>query len=173
MATVTVTGRAGADPELRRRRAVRSASERFWARVDKAGATPDDRPGLGACWVWMRGGVGTGYGSFDLPGRVKVLAHRWAYETEVGPIPDGMVLDHLCRNRRCVRPEHLEPVTALENLRRGAGYALRNGMRNSCRNGHEYTPENTYLDPTKRTVRCRECARARDRQPSRRQRKAA
>ena len=102
----------------------------------------------------------SGYGVLSLGRGVTMLAHRWSYEHFVGPIPDGLVIDHLCRVRHCVNPDHLEPVTNEENLRRGAGYGLRNGMRSACINGHEYTPENTYTHPTKGSVTCRECARA-------------
>ena len=149
------------DPNIKR--PVTPAPERFWRNVEKSGPTPEGRPGLGACWVWTAGRISTGYGCFSITKWTKALAHRWAYESEVGPIPDGLVIDHLCRNRLCVRPSHLEPVTGEENLRRGAGYGLRNGMRSECRNGHEYTEENTYVDPTRGTVRCRECGRIRDR----------
>ena len=146
---ITIIGALGADPEIRRR---------FYSKV---------KLGSGAeCWPWTAGKISSGYGAFH-PGHGKtVLAHRFSYELTVGPIPDGLVIDHTCRNRDCVNPSHLEPVTNEENLRRGAGYALRNGMRSSCKNGHQYTQENTYTDP-RGGIRCRECARIRDRQPHR------
>lgn len=80
--------------------------ERFWAKVVPTGF----------CWNWV-GGLDVGYGFFTVPGR-KFAAHRWAYENLVGPIPDGLHLDHLCLNTRCVNPDHLEPVTRAENTRR-------------------------------------------------------
>ena len=82
------------------------AGDRFWAKVDK---------GI-FCWDWL-GGKSNGYGRFWVEGRL-VQAHRWAYETMVGPIPEGLTLDHLCRVRYCVNPSHLEPVTLGENIRR-------------------------------------------------------
>lgn len=69
------------------------------------------------CWNWT-GGTTKGYGSFSAVGRKKVYAHRFSWELHRGPIPDGLVIDHLCRNTRCVNPDHLEPVTQLENVRR-------------------------------------------------------
>lgn len=71
-----------------------------------------------ACWTWTGSLNGDGYGKLRVDGRMS-LAHRVAYETCVGPIEDGLVLDHLCNNRACVRPSHLEPVTQGENLARG------------------------------------------------------
>jgi hypothetical protein len=142
----------------------RPPEERFWEKVDRSGD----------CWLWMAGRISTGYGAFHPTKGTTVLAHRWAYENEVGPIPDGLVIDHLCRVRHCVRPSHLEPVTGQINSERGAGYALLNGMRTACRNGHEYTTENTYIQPSKdNTRRCRECARAHDRKRTPRRRTAA
>lgn len=133
-----------------------SDSERFWSRVNKTDG----------CWLWTAGGIPQGYGAFKPSGSKQVLVHRWAYEALVGPIPEGLVIDHLCRTRRCVNPDHLEPVSNEENLRRGYGYALRNGMRTACKNGHEYTEENTYRDP-QGGIRCRQCGRDRDSQPHR------
>lgn len=82
-------------------------------------------------------------------------AHRFAYEIMVGPIPDGFELDHLCGNRRCVNPAHLEPVTHQENVRRGASPAARIARGGRCSRGHEYTPENTHIRGNSRE--CRTC----------------
>lgn len=85
-----------------------TALERLWQRVEK---------GEG-CWIWPDATNDAGYGQVHHQGRV-VYVHRLAYEQLVGPIPEGLVLDHLCRNTRCVNPAHLEPVTIGENVRRG------------------------------------------------------
>lgn len=83
------------------------------------------------------------------------LAHRHYYVRTVGPIPSGLELDHLCRNRACVNPEHLEPVTHAENMLR------RSISQTHCKNGHEFTPENTYIRPGRDGRRtCRTCQRA-------------
>lgn len=113
------------------------------------------------CWEWNGSKYITGYTKIT-SGRKQALGHRWAFEHYRGPIPDGMVIDHLCRNRGCVNPDHMEVVTNEENLRRGAGYAIQNGMRSACINGHEYTPENTYVEPNGVKIRCRACAAERE-----------
>lgn len=139
-------------------------AQRFGTYVNTNGPTPSTRPGLGRCWIWMRSTFRSGYGAFHPKHGQTVLAHRYSWELQVGPIPDGHVLDHLCRNRACVNPAHLEPVSNTENLRRGKGYRLRNGMDDSCINGHAYTPDNTYINPNDNTdMRCRACSRDRDR----------
>ncbi|MFI1562215.1 HNH endonuclease [Streptomyces sp. NPDC020490] len=89
---------------------VRDWRPRFWARVDKTAP--------GGCWVWTGSVESKGYGAPTING-AKRPAHRVAYEDLVGPIPEGLHLDHLCRVRRCVNPEHLEPVTSRENALRG------------------------------------------------------
>lgn len=96
-----------------------SRTANFWAKVDKHGPVPAHRPDLGPCWVWTAARHGKGYGMFSVDRKRKVRAHRFAYEMMVGPIPEGLDLDHLCRNRACVNPEHLEPVTRSVNLKRG------------------------------------------------------
>ena len=95
-----------------------------------------------ACWQWQ-GAFVNGYGKASIWSNgksLKVRAHRLAYEAFVGPIPDGLELDHLCRQRPCCNPEHLEPVTHLENLRRGKPVHVTH-----CPRGHAYNAENTRL----------------------------
>ncbi|AMS02675.1 HNH endonuclease [Gordonia phage Yvonnetastic] len=157
-------------------RTVTPPEVRFWAKVDKNGPLPEHNEDLGPCWQWTAGLTKQRYGGFHPKKGTTVLAHRYAYEILVGPPPEGksgQTLDHLCRNRQCVNPKHLELVSNMENLSRGAGYAIRNGMRSGCKHGHEYTPENTYIPPDGGSIRCRKCARNRDRgrvRPSKRAR---
>lgn len=108
------------------------------------------------CWEWQGAcAAWNGYGLFR-DGRVH-KAHRFAYEHFVGPIPDGLELDHLCRVRRCVNPAHLEPVTHAENMARSS-----TALKTHCKNGHPFDAANTRLRP--RGGRdCRECQRAADR----------
>lgn len=127
----------------------RPAMERFWEKVDKRG--PDE------CWIWTAA-TRHGYGSMGFNGKM-VYSHRWLYEQAVGPIPDGLDLDHLCRNRKCVNPAHLEPVTTRENILRGEGQCAKNARKTHCKRGHEFTPENTYWHASTGRRRCRVCRR--------------
>ena len=125
---------------------------RFWAKV-----TEDDSSG---CWLWT-GAIGSrGYAHFRVDGRT-VVGHRLAYEALVGDIPAGLVIDHLCRNRSCVNPWHLEPVPERINILRGEALSAQRARQTHCKRGHEFTPENTYVWQTARI--CRPCAAARRR----------
>lgn len=107
------------------------------------------------CWLWTGGVDRLGYGSLVVAHRT-VRAHRAVYEANAGAIPAGMELDHLCRNKLCVNPAHLEPVTHSENLRRHYASVT------SCPHGHRYDEANTYRD-TSGKRRCRTCMRERQR----------
>lgn len=98
--------------------------------------------------------TGDGYGSVWRDGRM-VSAHRAMYELMIGPVPDGLELDHLCRNRRCCNPGHLEAVTHAENVRRGELWKVA-GAKTHCVNGHPFDEANTYLYPSGKRG-CRVC----------------
>lgn len=127
-----------------------SDERRFWAKV----ALPNEQ----GCMLWLGALASHGYGRFRLNGRI-ARAHRVSYEIANGPIPDGMVIDHVkakgCTNRHCVAPDHLEAVTQRENVLRGGGSTAANVRKTHCPRGHEYTPENTYAHKGRRY--CRAC----------------
>lgn len=121
----------------------------------RGGYTPEPNTG---CWLWDKALNESGYGVVWVNDRM-LRAHRVMYELEKGPIPPGLLLDHLCRVRSCVNPQHLEPVTALENSRRGDCGAYQKA-RTHCPQGHEYTTANTYRY-RKGNRGCRTCNRER------------
>lgn len=125
----------------------RTWPERFWAKVEKTET----------CWIWLGRKTHDGYGTVWFDGRQHVV-HRIAYEMHAGPIPDGLQIDHVCRNRSCVNPAHMEPVTQRENIRRGVSPAGLNARKTHCKRGHEFTPDNTGI--VKRGRYCRTCYRA-------------
>lgn len=128
-----------------------SLEERFWAKVDKTGG----------CWLWTGTQGSNGYGNFQDRTQKRGPAHRWAYEFAVGPIAEGLVLDHLCRNPACVRPDHLEPVTYKENSRRGLSTGIRVHITH-CPQGHPYAGDNLIVAMRKTGPArvCRQCKNA-------------
>ncbi len=120
-----------------RRKDCTPPEHRFWRKV-KIGTLSD-------CWIWGGSITGGGYGQYEVRGTRK-QAHRYAYELFVGPIPEGLTIDHLCRTRPCVNPRHLEPVSLKENILRGIKglRGIRNTELTHCRHGHLYDEANTY-----------------------------
>ncbi len=131
--------------------AKRNAIEDFWKLVDRG--SPD------ACWNWT-GNVWCGYGMYGLGGKCWRV-HRLSYTELVGDIPEGLTLDHLCRNKRCVNPAHLEPVTAAVNTMRGNAAGALNAAKTECKWGHPLSGDNLYLAPTTGARICLECKRLR------------
>lgn len=132
-----------------------SPTERFWAKVQKSEG----------CWLWTASRDDRGYGVVHWAGRSQ-KAHRVSYELSIGPIPEGLTLDHLCRTLACVRPDHLEPVTSRENILRPTSMAMgaRNARKQSCPRGHAYD----YVHPLTGYRACNTCHAERARERRRR-----
>lgn len=144
----TVSGRA----KYRTRTFAHDVNGRIRTHVRKTG--PDD------CWQWEGPRTTNGYGKWNKNGRIR-MAHRVIYELLVGPVPEGLELDHLCRNKLCVNPRHLEPVTRTENARRGICGVLRTlkaAMQTYCKRGHPLI--NAYISPDGHR-HCRACTNMR------------
>jgi hypothetical protein len=137
-------------------RVAEAPPDRFLSKVERTES---------GCWLWTGGISKDGYGKFPVlvtPGKPFrwVRAHRWSYEHFIGPIPPKLTLDHLCRVRNCVNPEHLEPVTNAENTRRGES-GIRQREKTHCRRGHPLSGDNLYLNPHPLGGReCRICRKA-------------
>ena len=127
--------------------------ERFWKRVNKTDT----------CWLWTGSKHEYGYGNFHMHlGEYEyrnINAHRFAWELLVGPVPDGMVLDHkVCNNPPCCNPAHLVVTTNWDNISRsGKSPSIINKLKTHCKRGHEFTPENTYIPPGKPCRMCKIC----------------
>jgi len=136
------------------RKRLRSDVQRFWSKVQPMHIYKN-------CWVWQGSKNNKGYGHFHSNGKNR-LAHRYAYELLVGEIPDGLQIDHTCRIRECVNPDHMEVVTSKENTLRGEGPTAKNAKKTHCNNGHEFTEANTYQQKNGRECRiCRTARKAR------------
>lgn len=129
--------------------------ERFWSRVHKTET----------CWLWTGAVSSNGYGAFSTGSTTddslkQVSAHRYVYELLKGAISDGLTIDHLCRVRNCVNPDHLEMVTQRENTRRGTSPVAHNAKKTHCTRGHLFSANNTWT--AKNGARhCRTCQRNR------------
>ena len=139
--------------------------DRFWAKVDFNGPLWNGTP----CWVWAASLDREGYGLFWF-GR-NVLAHRFAYVAVKGPIPEELEVDHLCRNRACENPQHMEPVTRQVNVLRGISFSAVNAVKTQCLRGHLFDERNTRIG-TLGSRFCRECQREYRRSYQRRRAKA-
>ena len=114
---------------------------KFWERVNKNSG----------CWLWTggMGGRGSGYGRFYLGENKNIMAHRYSYELSKGSIPEGLVIDHICRVRNCVNPDHLRAITNEENILCGEGATAKNKRKTKCHRGHDYYPDNIYIQEVK------------------------
>jgi len=119
---------------------------RFWSKV----SIGDD------CWLWQGAKDTCGYGNFNLSGQYW-KSHRLAYTFFRGPITEGFELDHLCKTRNCVRPSHMEPVTHRVNVLRGECFSAKNAQKTHCPQGHPYSGDNLYINPSSGGRCCKSC----------------
>lgn len=119
------------------------SEQRFWSKVNKTDS----------CWEWIAGKDKDGYGQFWLNNKTR-KAHRFSYELLKSKIPNHLVIDHLCENKKCVNPEHLKVVTTKQNTLRGTGFTAKNLQKIHCPRGHIYD-----MFDTNGSRRCRQCVR--------------
>lgn len=109
-----------------------------------------------SCWLWLGAKTDRGYGTLRRNGK-NHRAHRFSYALYVGPIPEGMEIDHLCRVRHCVNPDHLEAVDHRTNMLRSENFTGQNARKDACPSGHPYDEANTYVVPSTGRRMCRQC----------------
>jgi hypothetical protein len=143
---------------------LRDPWDRFWERVVEASEPSPN--GWTGCWVWTGTPRHDGYGRMSIGSRGtqrEHLVHRLSYEWIVGKIPEGLVIDHLCRNRACVNPAHMEPVTNVENVMRGEGFSATHARKTYCPAGHKLAGRNLSKWHLKHGQRkCATCHAARE-----------
>lgn len=142
--------------------------ERFWMKVDLNGPPPPDPwvPIETGCWLWTRP-LNRGQGRF-WDGSHNILAHRYAYTLIVGPIPDDLTIDHLCRVTYCVNPEHLEPVPKGVNTLRSNAESAQNARLTTCKKGLHPLSGDNLIRGSKGERLCRECNREKHRRSNKR-----
>jgi hypothetical protein len=126
----------------------------FWRKVNKNGPIPPERPHLTPCWIWTGTKLSEGYGLWR-----QIMAHRQSYLIAGGSIPDKFTIDHLCRVRICVNPDHLEAVTRGENVRRGNSLPIVTSRTKRCQRGHDLSDERNVRNSTQGRRRCLICRR--------------
>lgn len=146
-----------------------TAEQRFWSRINKDGPVPQHWQDLGPCWLWLGHKSKDGYGKIRVGGRKEMYVHAFSWVLAGLTIPeDGLVFDHLCRNRGCANWNHLQRVTNRINVLRGDGLTAKESVQTHCKHGHELTDENVYRHPSRPNGRI--CIRCKSESNSKRRR---